>query len=409
MAIRELTGEQELFESERVIATAFLHPWNGEEARAQARTQAAGTAKQPELRWGAFDDAGSMVAAISTLRHWVSFAGHEIPIGEVHMVASLPEGRGSGNVRAIMGEVLHAFKARGDVFATLIPFSFAFYRKFGFELATRTLTQRVPIDQLADMSCDYAVSRVASEDDVLVVRKLYDAFASSRNLAELRGDAAWEYKGDGEWGDRDFFHRDCPSYSYVLWDESGVPHAYVSFIFVTGDKGPFVGELKVSEIVYDSPEAFRGVLGFLYRMREKATHMTFELMDDIDLATILPECEEVERTLGGHVMARVLDVPQALGLMGHPAGSGAYVLAVEDAFMPENGGSYRVTFETGRATSVEPTDVTADLAVTVQTLSQLVVGRIGLGEALYRPGTELRSNERVLREVFARRPVCLSL
>ena len=409
MRIQRLTTADELFESERVLATAFLHPWDEKEAREKAESQAAGTAPVPEESWGIFDDADKLVCSISTLRHQLAFGGQAIPVGEVHMVGSLPEGRGGGNVRTLMAEILRHFKQRGDQMAVLIPFSFSFYRKFGFELAARRMTQRVPIDQLGAFVCDYTVTRVSSERDAAIIRRLYDDFAAARNLAELRGDAAWTYAGNGEWGERDFFHRDSMRYTYVLWDEAGRAHAYVTFIFVTGEKGPFVGELKVSDLVYDSPEVFRAVLGFLYRMRAKATHVTFELMDDIDLGTLIPDCDQAERTVGGHVMARRLDVPGMLQKMPHPAGSSSYVVEVEDSFMPENDGRYRVSFGAGKATAVEKTEDGADLSVTEETLCQLVVGRIGLDDARYRAGTVIQCSKQVLEQVFVRRPVCLDL
>lgn len=409
MNIKRLTTEQEIFESQHLIDTAFLHPWDEDESRKRAAAEAKDVESHTQDRWALFDDAGSMVASIHTMRHRMAFGGQSVPFGEVHMVGSLPEGRGGGNVRALMAEVLQDFKARGDVFAMLIPFSFAFYRKFGFELAARTLEQRVPIEQLVSMSCDFAVTRVSSEQDVAVIRGLYDAFASTRNLAELRGDAAWAYQGNGEWGERDFFHPDCLRYTYVLWDNAGTPHAYVTFIFVTEEKDPFVGELKVSDMVYDSPEAFRGILGFLYRMRAKVSHVRFDLMDDLDLATILPECEDVERTLGGHVMARLLDVGRALELMPHPQAAGSYVVGVKDDFMSENTGAYRVTFTPVGGAQVALTNDPVDMEVTEQTLCQLVVGRISLDDALYREGTTVRANGSVLRQVFVRRPVSLQL
>lgn len=409
MRIQKLTTADELFESEHVLATAFLHPWDENEAREKAKAQAAGTAPVSEESWGIFDDADKLVCSISTLRHQLAFGGQVMPVGEVHMVGSLPEGRGGGNVRTLMAELLRHFKQRGDQMAVLIPFSFSFYRKFGFELAARTMTQRVPINQLGAFGCDYTVTRVSSEQDVAVLRSLYDDFVASRNLASFRSDAAWAYKGNGEWGERDFFHRDSMRYTYVLWDGAGRAHAYVTFIFVTGDKGPFVGELKVSDLVYDSPEAFRGVLGFLYRLRAKATHVEFELMDDIDLGTLIPDCDQAERTVGGHVMARLLDVPGMLQKMPHPAGSSSYVVEVEDSFMPENDGRYRVSFGAGKATTVEKTEDGADLSVTEETLCQLVVGRIGLDDARYRAGTVIQGSKQVLEQMFVRRPVCLDL
>jgi predicted acetyltransferase len=58
-----------------------------------------------------------MVTSISTLRHSISFGGTAIDAGEVHMVGSLPEHRGVGGVRSLMGQILRDFRDRGDALA----------------------------------------------------------------------------------------------------------------------------------------------------------------------------------------------------------------------------------------------------------------------------------------------------
>lgn len=96
MLIRKLTDSIDWFESERVIETAFLHPWDEVEAQRQIKAQAEGAEPRFEESWGLFDDEGAMVTSISTLRHSISFGGTAIDAGEVHMVGSLPEHRGVG-------------------------------------------------------------------------------------------------------------------------------------------------------------------------------------------------------------------------------------------------------------------------------------------------------------------------
>ena len=406
--IRKLTTPEELYESERILATAFLHPWDEEEARNKSEALLHHPATGEE-RWGLWDDADQMVASVSTMSHTLAFGGQLVSAGEVHMVGSLPEDRGGGNVRALMASILQDFRARGDAFALLIPFSFAFYRKFGFELAARTYTQRVPIEQLAGMACDYRVTRVESERDVPVVRSLYESFARARNMADLLNEDAWKYAGNGEFGERDFLHLDDIRYTYVLWDHTDKPCAYVRFIFHTAPQNPFMGELKVCDCAYDNPQAFRGILGFLHRMRAKVSHVSFELMDEVDLATVLPECGDVECTMGGHVMARLLDVPRALELMPHPQTEGSYTLGVTDAFMPQNDARYRVSYFGGYAVQVTRTDAAPDLQVSEETLCQLIVGRIGLEDARYREGTIVATNADTLTSVFVRRPISLAL
>lgn len=408
MEIRKLTNAQEWLESERVIATAFLHPWDEDEERRKAESQAEGDTPRPEESWGLFDEHGAMLTSISTISHTLVLGGKELPTGEVHMVGSLPEGRGGGGARALMGEILRDFRAHGDALAVLIPFSCAFYRKFGFELAGRVLKQRLSIEQLAGFACDLRVTRVWEERDLAPVRALWRSFALSHDLAELRSDDAWGWRGNGDFGEPDFLHPERQCYTYVFWDDNDSACAYVRFSFFHEPNLPFVGELKVTECVWETPAALSAVLGFLYRMRAKVSHVNFEL-PALELAPLVPECDRVEQQVDSHVMARLLDVERVLSQMPQPLGAGSYVLQVEDGFLPEVAGRWRVCFESRRTVSVSRTDLVPDLIVDQTVACQLVLGRIGLDEARYRPGTRVQKNVDSLTQVFVRRPIYLSL
>jgi predicted acetyltransferase len=407
MEVRKLTDSRDWLESERVIDTAFLHPWDEDEARRRIEAQISGAVPRREESWGLFDDDGAMMTSISTLQHQLSFGGVVIGAGEVHMVGSLPERRGGGAVRTLIGEILRDFRARGDALAVLIPFSCAFYRKFGFEMAGRMVRQRLAIDQLAGFACDRRVTRVWEKDDLVAVRSLWDAFAAAHDLAELRGDDAWEWRGNGDFGEPDFLHADRQRYTYVLWD-GDKPCAYLRFAFFHEPDMPFVGELQVSDLVWDSPTALRAALGFLYRMRAKVSHVNFEL-PYVELATMVPESDKVEQRVDSHVMARLLDPVRLLQLMPQPYGEGSYVLQIEDAFLPEAAGRWRVTYADGDAVCVDPTGLTPDLIADETVACQLILGRIGFDDALYRPGVQVGGNAETLSRVFARRPVYLAL
>lgn len=407
MEIRKLTDKHEWLESERVLATAFLHPWDEEEVRSTIQAQAAGDKPRLEQSWGLFNDDGAMLTSMACLQRTLSFGGEMLSAGEVHMVGSIPEHRGGGGVRALMGAVLRDFRDSGDSLAVLIPFSCSFYRKFGFELAARMVCQRVGIEQLAGFSCDYRVTRVSKEADLAAVRKLWEAHARSHDLVELRGDEAWAWRGNGEFGEPDFLHPERQRYAYVLWDGDEAA-AYVRFSFFHEPDMPFVGELQVHDLVFTHPAALHATLGFLYRMRAKVTHLNFEL-PDVELATLVPECDKVEQRLDCHVMARLLDPARLLSLMPQPYGSGSYVLGITDGFLPEIAGRWRVTYHEGRAVSVAATDLKPDLEVEEPIACQLILGRIGLADALLRPGVCIAGNEEVLRRAFVQRPVHLVL
>lgn len=407
MEIRKLTDPRDWLESDRVIATAFLHPWDEEEAQRVTKAQAEGSRPRPEECWGLFDNNGTMLTSISCLKRTLMLGGKPLPTGEVHMVGSLPERRGGGGVRALMGAVLRDFRSNGDALAVLIPFSCAFYRKFGFEMASRMVCQRVEISQLAGFVCDLRVTRVWEKGDLAAVQRLWEVHALSHDLAELRGNDAWTWRGNGDFGEPDFLHPDRQRYTYVLWEDNA-PVAYVRFSFFHEPDMPFVGELHVNELVSLHPIALRATLGFLYRMRAKVSHVSFEL-PDVELATLVPESDKVEQRVDCHTMARLLDPARVLRQMPQPYGSGSYVLGITDEFLPEVAGRWKVAYKDRRTTSVDPTDLAPDIVLDEPAACQLLLGRIGLADALLRPGVQVNGNEDVLARAFVRRPVHLAL
>ena len=400
MEPRKLNGWNEWLESDRLIATAFLHKWNEKEAAERFEAQEKGEKPRYEEAWGVYDDSGKMVSTIVTRRGKRVFGGKAVDVGDVSMVGSLPEARGGGNVRALMKAVLTDFRARGDLFATLFPFSFSFYRKFGFELGQRTMRQSAPIDQFKGFHCDRSVKQVYSQEDADVVRALYERFIMDHDIAEMRNDRDWNYRGNGEYGEPNWWFGDAQRYTYVFSDTEGTPDAYLRFRFREGKEGPMTGTMEIEEMVYNRPESFRSVLGFIYGMRAKVVDVSVELMDRLDLSTILPECGKVKRELDGHLMVRILDAERALREMRYPAGNGRFTIKVEDAFLPDNSGVYSVEYSDGKAIKVIPGGGEADLDVTVETLTQLMVGLITVTGAEFREGTTLRSNRDTFESVF---------
>jgi len=397
MKIVKLETAEEKFRAERLLNTAFLHDWNEEDARKSANIPG-GEA------WGALDETGRMVSAVTTLRHDLTYEGAVISCGEIHMVGTLPEARGTGAVRELMGAILREFRSRGNLFTTLIPFSFAFYRKYGFEAASEMLVQKAGVEQFASFRQEFRARQILSQREADEAHRLYTAFVSRYNLADLRGERDWTLRENGEIGERSWGLEDRAHYSYLLYDADGKPRAFFTFAFVHGPEGPFVGKMAVTELVFDSPEALRNVFGFFYGMRAKITEVTAELPTDVDWSVMLPESDSVERKLDGHMTARVLQVENVLAAMRQPEGCGQYRIRVTDAFLPENTGTYTVDFRNGKAEKIVKGEEPADLEVTVETFCQLAVRRISLETALYREGTVLNANEALLRRVFVKKP-----
>jgi predicted acetyltransferase len=77
---------------------------------------------------------GRVVSCLTLLHARLSFAGTEIPMGGIRHVATHPEEQNRGHASELIRQTLQAMSARGLPLSVLFPFSFRYYRKFGYEL-----------------------------------------------------------------------------------------------------------------------------------------------------------------------------------------------------------------------------------------------------------------------------------
>ncbi len=408
MEVRKLLTPEEWLEAEKISATAFLFKQDHEKYREEYQAQYEGKKPRYEDAWGCFDEAGRMCSSLVTYPHSLIFDGAAVPGAEINMVSSLPENREGGNIRRMMKAVLSDLRENGCVFATLHPFSFSFYRKFGFELASRAMRQEAAVSEFAALRCEYRVKRVESQADVDRIRPLYDRFILDKNLSIVREDKDWEYRGEGEFGQIGVFHFDDVEYSYLFLDEEDQLHAYVKFTFQPSKENFIIGTMNVLDLLYDSPKALKSVLAFAYGMRAKIATFSCALSEKLDLGMIVPNADQVKRTVSGHNMARVLHPEKLLYAMRQPEGEGEYTLSLSDPLLPENEGLYTVSYREGKTQRVlhrAQSEGKAELSLSIDTFCQLAIGLVPLSTAIYRAGTELSGDFEKMARVFPEKTV----
>ena len=95
--------------------------------------------------YGAFlDDDKTLIATIFAHRRDSFFCGHALPALGVGGVATLPEYRRRGAVKAIFREMFRAAPENGWATTYLFPFSYAYYRMFGYERLDMSLSIKLP-------------------------------------------------------------------------------------------------------------------------------------------------------------------------------------------------------------------------------------------------------------------------
>lgn len=345
--------------------------------------------------YGAFLDDGETLTATIFTPEFESYIGGK-PFKSVGIggVASLPEYRRMGAIRAIFDEIFRLAPERGWATSYLYPFSFSFYRQFGYERVMKRMRLKVPASALRSFARNtsgklYIKDGPVKTEDLLTV---YNTYAANYDVMFHRRNA--------------HAYSDRPHKSQRLtyvWYDGEVPAALATFCCRDG-------VMTVTELCYTSPDALRGMLGFLRMFEGQVGEYCFEeLPPDSELELLLSEYVDAEYSLYNGAMGRVL-LPQVL-LENHryPREHGHFRLRVDDT-LAYSRGVYAVEYGDGEA-QVEklPFDASCDLSLTVPPLSRILLGseRFDARRASYLEGVTLCSGADDFFRAFCSSPTNL--
>ena len=347
--------------------------------------------KSQDEDWGAFSEDGKVMARIINNRYDTRLDGQKVRNGGIGAVSTLPEYRNTGAVKAIFEKLIPEAYRNGEIISTLYPFNHAFYRKFGYE----TVRWQDHYEFVPAVLSGYRFSGDAElwkpGDPVSEYTALYNRFADSFNLAMYRDDKMMTDIIKGE------YYKDR-KFCYLL-KENGKTVAYLIFQDVRNDPAAI---LTVKDIAWDGKAGFYAILGFLARFTADYGTIRMFLPSCLQLLSVIqtPRAYDIQQTATQSYMVRAMNVKRILEIIKKPDDS-QFVIRVEgDALIPENNGTWKVC-----GNSIEQTEETPDLTVSIQAFGQMAVGAVSLAEAMYRPDVTVSGNEAVLEKVFVRKPI----
>ena len=300
---------------------------------------------------------------------------------------------GIANVRK-MFDFMHAEAVKEHVAVALLhPFSFSYYRMFGYEKVSDHLIVRFPtrLIDFVPRRCNFVPFDESKLGDLLSV---YEKFSGGRNLLLPRYSLR-HYMSDKR-------------STYVCY-EAGEAVAYIIY---SSSKKMIVnhlgeGLLTVHELAYTSPSALREIFSFL-RMFEGE-------FDDIEFANVAM-CPEVELLLRHYthtsytrvpdIMARVINTEKLLSAKTYPEREGTFTVKVDD-ILPTAAGVYKVCYSGGES-NVTRLDDNADADITLSSgaFTRLVYGYDGVDDnaAAYMDGVKINRNCEDFFRAFPKAP-----
>ncbi|MNW33838.1 Enhanced intracellular survival protein [compost metagenome] len=314
---------------------------------------------KPEDSWGIFRGE-DLQAKLTIIPLETYIHGQTFQMGGIAGVATWPEKRRGGMVSRLLVHALGEMKHAGQTLSFLHPFSFPFYRKFGWEIYTEYRKYTIPAEKFPRKTVEEGEIR-RDIRDIAVLSSIYDVYARRYNGTLARSESWWKER----------VFRD-QRYTAVYYNGSDVPEGYVLYKIENR-------ELLCSELVFTTERARRGLWTYLANHDSMVERGIFTDVPMDDAMPYLLQDPRVQQEIIPYFMGRIVDASAFWSQYPFlpSAEDTRFTLALTDPYAPWNDGVWEIAISSGGQGSWRPSTVEAekaDLTCDIQALSAMMIG-----------------------------------
>jgi predicted acetyltransferase len=308
------------------------------------------------------EEDGEIRATAAVLPLEVCLEGRNVPMGGIAAVATHSAYRRRGYAGELMRAALRRMRERSVHLSMLHPFAHAYYRRYGWELASEAISYDLKPSDLPTTPKQKCV-RAYRDEDLPQMMALLEGEASRHPLFVLRGEGRW----------RQIFARG--EQEVAIYDAEGRVEGYVLYKQAEGEGSPRI--LALSELVAETSEAWEALISFAAAFDPLTFGIKYSVPCGEPLHPYL-RSSFVDNRINPEFMLRLVSVEGALGLLGHRSEAlyAPLVLEVKDDAISENAGEYTV----GDSGVVRDVEAEERVALDVRQLAQLYAGYLSAGQ-----------------------------
>ena len=313
---------------------------------------------------------GELTSQVMATPFQVKIFGQPYKMAGIGYVASYPEFRGSGGISTIMKTMLQELAKQEVALSYLAPFSYPFYRKYGYEQVFEQAEITIKAAEWPHVKrVDGTIRRVGWEIGKTAVKNIYGQVKKVRHGGLKREDWWFDYA----------LNRNPKDHLAIYQTPEGVDEGYVKYR-IEGSR------FEIVEWNYLSKQAFQALAGFIGS--HNGAVATFHWVIGYgghDLNYLLPTPSATVKILP-YMMARIVNLTTFLRSYPFQAGtSERFYLSITDEYGPWNQGLWQLDISSQGNSSFKKitaeTEQLADIDASIQTWTQWLMG--------YRSGEEL--------------------
>lgn len=320
---------------------------------------------EPGNSLGVFDG-DRLAAALNIYPFEMFFCENTIKMGGIGAVTTLPEYRNRQYAAGLLKRSLEIMRERRQSFSMLAPFSYNFYRKYGWELAFHYYEYCLPVEDFRDFGNGEGNFCPVGVEDIPRINRVYEEYARKYNGAIKRSERQWR--------DNFAYYAGKKYHGYGYVDKHGDLQGYLFFQIKEG-------KFFLHELVGNSRTVKEELFRFVYQHRAQVREIVWRAPADDIFLLLLKEPRRTCKLVPG-MMIRVVDVKAALKHYHFPGCDGSFLLKVDDPWASWNDRLFQVSVDRGRArVREEPAGRRGpDIECSIQTFSQMISGYTGMRE-----------------------------
>jgi predicted acetyltransferase len=341
-----------------------------------------------EVFYGAFkDDGETLMAQIAVIDYKTMYYGNVLTAAGIAGVSTLPEYRRCGCIREIFKYIFTSGEVKSFDTSFLYPFSYRYYRKYGYERLLQHKTLKFPFSSIQFIPRNDSGVLYKSREQLPELLELYNNYAKRYNVCFYRENGKYFCDNPFKTG----------KYTY-MWYNNGKPEAYATFT-IEGKT------LNVTELVWLDKASLMGMLGFLRMYEGQVDDIWFSMLDKNNPLDLLVDTDR-SSSFGMYdgVMGRFIDIKKGLELYPFPEKSGNITIEVTGDFIEANNGFYHVEYGAGKAQVSYSSTGKPDITVSVCSLSRILFGDIMPENLAFLPDTVIHNEDKV-KDIFKHKEI----
>lgn len=302
-----------------------------------------------EQHWGYYEQ-DQLAAKIRLIPYQYALGGQSFAMGGIASVCTWPQFRRKGMVGKLLTHGLQVMKEHGQSISVLHPFSFAFYRKYGWEINTEYRHYTIGVHQLPRIkNVGGRVERIAQPRiEWEKFSDIYTTYALQYNGMLMRDDEWWQHN----------VLADQKRNAVIYYDENDQAQGYMLY---NVEKR----EMNIKEMIFLNEMARSGLWHFISNHDSMIEKVLLIAPPDDPLPFLLEEPRIVQE-IKPYSMARIVDVAAFFAQYPFPAANHTkqLTIAVTDEQAPWNNGRFKLEIDTEGKAKVSHVEVNDDEAKT---------------------------------------------